>query len=336
VLGKCGGTMVDINDAIRWAAGLPVPGVPNNPTPARVINMSLGGASPCSASPATQAAINDAVAKGVTVVVAAGNESSDAAGFIPASCNGVVTVAASDRRGYLATRYSNFGARVDIMAPGGDVRQDSDSDGNPDGVLSMVNGGYAYYNGTSMAAPHTAGVAALLLSEDSTRTPDQVRSLLKARAITRTATQCPKPCGAGLLNAAATQPVPPVPGVAVTLSPSTLSVAAGKSAELGATVLRNGVADSGKIVNFASSNTAVFSVAPASATTDTNGVARATITAVAAGDATLQAESQGVSATAAVKVTPKKVPALPLPLVGMLLLAALLWYAWRAHRARDA
>jgi serine protease len=162
VLGKCGGTMVDINDAIRWAAGLPVPGAPNNPTPARVINMSLGGASPCSASPATQAAINDAVAKGVTVVVAAGNESSDAAGFIPASCNGVVTVAASDRRGYLATRYSNFGARVDIMAPGGDVRQDSDSDGNPDGVLSMVNGGYAYYNGTSMAAPHTAGVAALL------------------------------------------------------------------------------------------------------------------------------------------------------------------------------
>ena len=337
VLGKCGGTMVDINDAIRWAAGLPVPGVPNNPTPARVINMSLGGASPCSASPATQAAINDAVAKGVTVVVAAGNESSDAAGFIPASCNGVITVAASDRRGYLATRYSNFGARVDIMAPGGDVRQDSDNDGNPDGVLSMVNGGYAYYNGTSMAAPHTAGVAALLLSEDSTRTPDQVRSLLKARAMTRTAVQCPKPCGAGLLNAVATQPVPPVPGVAVTLSPSTLSVEAGKSAEVGATVLRNGVTDSGKIITFVSSNTAVFSVAPASGTTDTNGVAKTTITAVAAGYATLQAESQGVRGTAAVTVTPKKkVPALPLPLVGVLLLAALLLYAWRARRVRGA
>ena len=337
VLGKCGGTMVDINDAIRWAAGLPVPGVPNNPTPARVINMSLGGASPCSASPATQAAINDAVAKGVTVVVAAGNESSDAAGFIPASCNGVITVAASDRRGYLATRYSNFGARVDIMAPGGDVRQDSDNDGNPDGVLSMVNGGYAYYNGTSMAAPHTAGVAALLLSEDSTRTPDQVRSLLKARAMTRTAVQCPKPCGAGLLNAVATQPVPPVPGVAVTLSPATLSVEAGKSAEVGATVLRDGVADSGKIITFVSSNTAVFSVAPASGTTDTNGVAKTTITAVAAGYATLQAESQGVRGTAAVTVTPKKkVPALPLPLVGVLLLAALLLYAWRARRVRGA
>lgn len=337
VLGKCGGTMVDINDAIRWAAGLPVPGVPNNPTPAKVINMSLGGASPCSASPATQAAINDALAKGTTVVVAAGNESSDAAGFLPASCNGVITVAASDRRGYLATRYSNFGARVDIMAPGGDVRQDSDNDGNPDGVLSMVDGGYAYYNGTSMAAPHTAGVVALLLAEDGTRTPDQIRSLLKARAMARTATQCPKPCGAGLLNAAATPPVPPVPGVTISLSPPALSVEAGKNAEVSATVLRNGVADSGKNVAFASSNTAVFSVAPASSTTDANGVAKATITAVAAGDATLQAESQSVRGTAAVTVTPKKkVPALPLPLVGVLLLAALLLYAWRARRARDA
>jgi len=311
VLGKCGGTMVDINDAIRWAAGMPVPGVPNNPTPAKVINMSLGGASPCSASPATQAAINDAVAKGTTVV-------------------------GSDRRGYLATRYSNFGARVDIMAPGGDVRQDSDNDGNPDGVLSMVDGGYAYYNGTSMAAPHTAGVAALLLAEDSTRTPDQIRSLLKARAMTRTATQCPKPCGAGLLNAAATQPVPPAPGVAITLSPPALSVEAGKSAEVSATVLHNGVADSGKNVAFVSSSTAVFSVTPTSTTTDTNGVAKATITAVTAGDAALQAESQGARATAAVKVTPKKIPALPLPFFGALLLAALLLYAWRVRRAQGA
>lgn len=332
VLGKCGGTMVDINDAIRWAAGLPVPGVPGNPTPAKVINMSLGGASPCSASPATQAAINDAVAKGVTVVVAAGNEASDAAGFLPASCNGVVTVAASDRRGFLATRYSNFGARVDIMAPGGDVRQDSDNDGNPDGVLSMVEGGYAYYNGTSMAAPHAAGVAALMLAEDATRNPDQIRSLLKARAMKRTATQCPKPCGAGLLNAAATQPVPPAPGVAISLAPSSVSMEAGKSIEVSAIVVRNGAADVGKSVTFASSNNAVFGVAPASATTDASGVAKTTVTGVAAGNATLQAESQGVQAGAVVTVTPKKLPALPLPLLGALMLALLL-YAWRRHGA---
>ena len=64
VLGKCGGSIADINDAIRWAAGLPVPGVPNNSTPARVINMSLGADVPCSSSPSTQAAINDAIAAG--------------------------------------------------------------------------------------------------------------------------------------------------------------------------------------------------------------------------------------------------------------------------------
>jgi len=332
VLGKCGGTMVDINDAIRWAAGLPVPGVPNNPTPAKVINMSLGGASPCSASPATQAAINDAVARGVTVVVAAGNEASDASGFLPASCNGVITVAASDRRGFLATRYSNFGARVDIMAPGGDVRQDSDNDGNPDGVLSMVNGGYAYYNGTSMAAPHTAGVAALMLAEDATRTPDQIRSLLKARAMKRTAAQCPQPCGAGLLNAAASHPVPPAPGVTISLAPSSVTVEAGKGAEVSATVLRNGAADVGKSVTFVSSSSAVFGVVPASATTDASGVAKATVTGAAAGNATLQVESQGAQASAAVTVTPKKLPALPLPLLAVLLLAVLL-YAWRRRGA---
>jgi len=129
VLGKCGGTMVDINDAIRWAAGLPVPGTTPNPTQAKVFNMSLGGASRCSASPATQSAINDAIARGVTIVVAAGNEASDAANFLPASCNGVITVAASDFRGRLVTRYSNFGARVDILAPGGDTARDGIVDG---------------------------------------------------------------------------------------------------------------------------------------------------------------------------------------------------------------
>ena len=201
VLGKCGGTMADINDAIRWAAGLPVPGVPANPLPARVINMSLGGGGACSQSPATQSAIDDAVAAGVTVVVAAGNEAQDAAGFMPASCNGVITVAASDYRGHLASRYSNFGDSVEIMAPGGDVDRDDDADGNKDGVLSMVDGGYALYNGTSMASPHVAGVAALLLTADPSLSPDQVVAQLQANALPRSSAQCPEPCGAGLLNA---------------------------------------------------------------------------------------------------------------------------------------
>ena len=202
VLGKCGGTIVDINDAIRWSAGLPVPGVPANANPARVINMSLGGGGACTASPATQAAINDAVAAGATVVVAAGNSASDAAGFMPASCDNVITVAASDARGHLVQRYSNFGATVEIMAPGGDVQRDDNGDGQNDGVLSMVDGGYALYNGTSMAAPHVAGAAALHLAQNPAMTPADVLNRLQADALPRTPAQCPtaKPCGAGLLQ----------------------------------------------------------------------------------------------------------------------------------------
>jgi serine protease len=333
VLGKCGGTMVDINDAIRWAAGLPVPGVADNPTPVKVVNMSLGGALPCSASPATQRAINDAIAQGVTIVVAAGNESSDAAGFIPASCDGVITVAASDRRGSLATRYSNFGPRVDIMAPGGDVRQDSDGDGNPDGVLSMVDGGYAFYNGTSMAAPHTAGVAALLIAQDGTRTPAQIRSLLKANALPRSPAQCPNPCGAGLLNAVVSGQ-PPSP-VELTLSPSQVSLAPGRTAEVTVTVKRGGAPDASKTVTFLSSNPLVATVAPASATTDASGVAKATVTGVAPGDAQLQVESQGVSKSAAIKVA-VAMPGMTLPLATLLIAAALALYGWRARRRGGA
>ncbi|MDH3643064.1 MAG: S8 family peptidase, partial [Gammaproteobacteria bacterium] len=210
-LGKCGGSTADINDAIRWAAGLPVPGVPNNANPARVINMSLGAVAPCSASPSTQSAINDATAAGTLVVAAAGNEAQDAANAFPASCDNVLTVAASDFNGNLVTRYSNFGAVVEIMAPGGDVQADRDNDGNPDGVLSMVQGGYAFFNGTSMASPHAAGVAGLMLADDPTLTPAAVTSLITSNAIPRSASQCPQPCGAGLLNADVGGPPPPPP-----------------------------------------------------------------------------------------------------------------------------
>lgn len=202
VLGRCGGSTVDINDGIRWAAGLSVPGVPDNPTPARVINMSLGAPVPCSASPSTQAAIDDAAAAGALVVVSAGNDAMDAAGAFPASCDNVLTVAASDARGHLAARYSNFGAVVDILAPGGDVRRDDDGDGTADGVLSLTQGGYSLANGTSMAAPHVSGVAALVFAAEPGRTAAEVEALLKAEAAPRDSAACPQPCGAGLLSAA--------------------------------------------------------------------------------------------------------------------------------------
>jgi len=222
-LGKCGGEFTDINDAIRWAAGLPVPNIPPNATPARIINLSLGVALPCSDFPATQTAINDAVARGVVVIAAAGNDAIDVAGSTPAGCQNVISVAASDARGHLADRYSNFGERIDIMAPGGEVRRDDNGDGVDDGVLSMVKGGYRRMNGTSMAAPHVAGIAALILARNPGLAPDQLLARLKQNAIPRTAAQCPRRCGSGLLNAFFLTAPEPAEVSPATTAPSALS-----------------------------------------------------------------------------------------------------------------
>lgn len=132
-LGKCGGLTSDVADGIIWASGGTVPGVPPNPNPADIINLSLGGTGGCSST--TQSAIDIARANGTTVVVAAGNSNANARNFQPASCRGVITVAATDRVGDRAY-YSNFGSDVDLSAPGGDLRFTPD-----DGVLSTLNDG---------------------------------------------------------------------------------------------------------------------------------------------------------------------------------------------------
>ncbi|WP_177213951.1 S8 family peptidase [Streptomyces radiopugnans] len=202
VLAKCGGTTADIADAITWASGGTVYGVPANPTPADVINMSLGGGGTCSST--YQNAINGAVGRGTTVVVAAGNSNANAANFTPASCNNVVTVASSDREGNRAS-YSNYGSVVDIAAPGGETAT------RTNGILSTVDSGstrpagetYAYYQGTSMAAPHIAGLAALVKSADSSLSPAQIEQLIKSNSRTLPGT-CSGGCGAGLADAAAT------------------------------------------------------------------------------------------------------------------------------------
>lgn len=206
VLGKCGGLSSDINDAIRWAAGLSVPGVPANPYPARIINLSLGYAAPCGAS--TQASINEALALGVVVVAAAGNENVDVAGSSPANCSGVISVAAHARNGDI-TGYSNYGTGVKISAPGG-----NGYDGGADAIKSTYNSGatapssYTYYSksGTSMAVPHVSGVAALMLSVNAALSPGQVTALMQDGARPFSAgTWCVKNagnCGAGLLDAA--------------------------------------------------------------------------------------------------------------------------------------
>lgn len=202
VLAKCGGSLSDIADAIIWASGGTVSGIPANANPAKVINMSLGGSGTCGTT--YQAAINSAVSRGSTVVVAAGNSNQDAAGFRPANCTSVVTVAASNPSGSLSY-YSNYGATVDLTAPGGDTSVSSG------GILSTINtgtstpggSGYANYQGTSMAAPHVAGLVALMKAKSPALSPAQVESTL--RQGTRTMPGgCTKGCGAGLSDATAT------------------------------------------------------------------------------------------------------------------------------------
>ncbi|KVW31729.1 S8 family peptidase [Burkholderia ubonensis] len=196
VLGKCGGTVSDIADGMRWAAGLPVPGAPANPTPAKVLNLSLGGNSrTCSTT--YQNAIDAITARGANVVVAAGNSGGPVANSQPANCQGVIAVAAVDSSGVRAS-FSNYGPAVKIAAPGV-------------GILSTLNAGttspgadsYASYNGTSMATPHVAGTVALMLAVNPALTPAQVLQRLQssARPFSSGSNCSTSTCGAGLLDA---------------------------------------------------------------------------------------------------------------------------------------
>jgi serine protease len=216
VLGKCGGYTSDIADGIVWASGGTVGSVPANANPARVLNISLGGPGACDTT--SQNAINSARSRNTVVVVAAGNDGLNASGFSPASCSGVIVVAATNRSGGRAY-YSNFGSLVTVAAPGGDMRSSA-----ANGILSTLNAGlktpgadnYAYYQGTSMATPHVVGVVALMLAKNSALTPDEVAARLKAstRAFPATCSQC----GSGIVDANAAVDAaggtvtPPLPG----------------------------------------------------------------------------------------------------------------------------
>jgi len=193
VLGKCGGSLSDIADAIVWASGGTVSGIPANANPAEVINMSLGGGGSCSTT--MQNAINGAVSRGTTVVVAAGNDASNVSGSLPANCANVIAVAATTSVGAKAS-YSNFGTGIDVSAPGSSILSTLNS-----GTTTPGSASYASYNGTSMASPHVAGVVALVQSVAPTAlTPAAVETLLKntARALPGA---CSGGCGAGIVNA---------------------------------------------------------------------------------------------------------------------------------------
>lgn len=221
VAGKCGALVSDLLDGVRWAAGLPVVGVPTNHNPARVINLSFGGDAPCSA--AYQDTINAATNAGALVVVAAGN--GRGALKRPADCQRVMTVASVRKDGAKAD-YSSFGPQVALSAPGGSVAPANSVEPDTDWLLlSTDNNGtrepnlnvLGYKQGTSFAVPQAVGVASLMLAVNSSLTPFALieRMQLGARPHADAGQgTCALPssgvcncttdtCGAGLLDAAA-------------------------------------------------------------------------------------------------------------------------------------
>ncbi len=208
VLGKCGGDDSDIMDAISWAAGLPVPGVPANPYPAQIINLSLGGIGDCTAN--YHSVLGAALAHGVTraIIAAAGNESVDVSSSAPANCSEVIAVAATTNQGSLAP-YSDFGAGIALSAPGGDVPPNFDTDN----IAVLFNSGttvpelygWGIGAGTSFSAPIVAGVASLVLGLAPNLSAAQLRTLLTSTAspFPAASTCSTSRCGAGIVNARA-------------------------------------------------------------------------------------------------------------------------------------
>ena len=220
VAGKCGASVTDIVDGMRWAAGLSVSGLPVNPNPARVVNISFGGSGSCSPY---QAAIDELRAMGVVVVAAAGNQSAGVSR--PAKCPGVIGVAAMNRDGFKAT-YANFGPEVSVATVGGDpASMGAWGALGDDGLLALDNHGdtvpgppgYSRLFGSSFSAPIVSGVVSLMLSVNPGLSAAQIAEGLRlsarphvtSLAIGQCSAQNPGrcicttvTCGAGLLDAA--------------------------------------------------------------------------------------------------------------------------------------
>jgi len=194
VLSKDGrGSVAGIANAIRYAAD----------HGAQVINMSLGGPLP---SRVLAKAIAYAHDKGVTTICAAGNERRSRVGY-PAANKYAVAISAVDY-GRELTFYSNWGKAIDVAAPGGDTRADKNGDGHPDGVLQNTikvqkpeENDYLWFQGTSMASPHAAGVAALIVSAGVSN-PDEVERIMKDSAVHPTGAEWDEKYGAGIIDAA--------------------------------------------------------------------------------------------------------------------------------------
>lgn len=206
VLGRGGsGSLSDIADAIKWAAGGAVTGVPVNPYPARIINLSLGWETFDACSPTLQSAIDFANTNGAVVIAAAGN-SNTLSLYQPAKCANVISVAATVRSGNRAT-YSSYASWITLAAPGGEYGADGIYSASNTGLQGPSTETYAYASGTSMSAPQVAGVVALMETEAARLcsrawTPAEIKAKLISTARPFPSTQS-QPIGAGILDASA-------------------------------------------------------------------------------------------------------------------------------------
>jgi serine protease len=186
-LGKCGGYDSDIMAGMQWAAGMPVSGVPDNPYPADIINLSLGGTGSCPSG--YQSLINTLTTMGVLVVASAGNESGPV--DAPGNCSGVLTVAGLRNVG-TKVGYSSLGPEVGVGAPAGNCVVSSgpcfrsiDTTFNT-GLKTPGSSGYTDQTnpnlGTSFSAPIVSGIAALMRAVNANLTPPQIISRIESSA----------------------------------------------------------------------------------------------------------------------------------------------------------
>ncbi len=196
-LGKCGGTDADIIDAIRWSAGLPVPGLPINQIPATVVNLSIGGPTEC--TPAWQNVINELNNLGIPFVIAAGNEANNALRSSPANCADVITVGSHTPGGDLDSGFSNYGLKVAVAAPGRNIIMATNT-----GVQDADIAGNDYHRetGSSFSAALVSGAISLMQSLDPGLSPNAIRGILQQSAVPFAAEgDCSNYyCGAGILN----------------------------------------------------------------------------------------------------------------------------------------